>query len=276
MAAQRVVTRKNRMQRKRSTRTPALTVSGARARAKTHVRTARVLTLGAEELALPRGHVLFKAGDPPSSAYVVVSGCVKLVLPRRGSEPDKVVALLRPSQTFEASAVLLGDAHLVSAIVVTKARVVRIGREDLLRAMDSDPLLSHELTHALGHTVRELLGQLRGAAAGGTGAYRVVTFLLDQLADRPAAGEGKVKLSTSKRAVAARLQLSPEHLSRVLGRLVSLGLIAMDGPDIVVRDVAELRKHIGVTPGKGRSRPVKGRERRVSRSRTVLRRPRRP
>jgi CRP-like cAMP-binding protein len=231
--------------------------------------------LEADELALSRGHILFKAGDRAANAYVVVSGCVKLVLPRRSPEPDKVVALLGPGQTFEMSAVLVGDVHLVSAIVVTKARVARIGRQDLLGAMKSDPLLAHELTYALGRAVRDLLVQLRGAAAGGTGAYRVVTFLLEQLPDGRSRGVGKVRLSTSKRAIAGRLQLSPEHLSRVLSRLVSLGLIAMEGAEIVIRDIAELRDHIGLTPGTGRSQAEKRKERRVSRSRTLLRPPRR-
>jgi len=228
--------------------------------------------LGADELALPRGHVLFKAGDPASHGYAVVSGCVKLVLPRRNSESDKVVALLRPGQTFETSALLLGAPHLVSAIVATKAKVKRIAKQELLSALQSDPLLAHELTCALGRSVRDLLGQLRGAAATATGAYRVVTFLLEQLPDRLTAGRANVTLSTSKRAIAARLQLSPEHLSRVLSRLVSLGLIAMEGPDIVIRNVAQLREHVGMAPHTRRSPAVERRERRVSRSRTLLRR----
>jgi CRP-like cAMP-binding protein len=227
----------------------------------------RVLALAADQLELPRGHVLFIAGDRAPDVYVVLSGSVKLALPRRASEADTVVALLHPGEMCEASATLLGQPHLVSATAVTKVKLARVAREHLLRAMSTDRLLAYEVTQELSRTVHALLGHVRGSAAAGTGAYRLVTFLLQQLPDGVARGPVAITLPVSKRAIAARLQLTPEHLSRVLRRLVTVGLLSVDGPDVVIRHVAQLRSYVGAS-SKRASR--KAPERRVSRSRSLL------
>jgi CRP-like cAMP-binding protein len=218
----------------------------------------------AEHINLPRGRVLIQAGDPASAIYVVLSGCIKLALPRRGSEPQTVVALSRAGDMFDASAVFLDQPHLVSATAVKKSRVARVPKPEMLRAVEGDPALAHEVTRELSHNVHRLLAQVRGTAVAGTGAYKLVNFLLGELPSRLGAGPATITLPASKRAIAARLQLTPEHLSRVLGRLSALGLLSVDGPHITIRDVNALRTY--PQGGRRASRETRA-DRRVSRAR---------
>jgi CRP-like cAMP-binding protein len=54
-----------------------------------------------------------------------------------------------------------------------------------------------------------------------------------------------VTLPTSKAIVASRLNLTPEHFSRILHDLTEAGLIAVDGRDVKISDVTRLRNYTG-------------------------------
>jgi CRP-like cAMP-binding protein len=54
-----------------------------------------------------------------------------------------------------------------------------------------------------------------------------------------------VTLPTSKAIVASRLNVTPEHFSRILHDLVEAGLIEVDGRDMKIIDVEGLRNHRG-------------------------------
>jgi len=50
-----------------------------------------------------------------------------------------------------------------------------------------------------------------------------------------------VALPAAKKTVASRLNLSPEHLSRILGQLSAAGLIRVRGRTVEIPDTARLR-----------------------------------
>jgi CRP-like cAMP-binding protein len=59
------------------------------------------LSTHAELLDLPRGRVLFRAGDAPSGSYCVLSGAVRLTMPGRSSEQGTGVGLMRAGDVFD-------------------------------------------------------------------------------------------------------------------------------------------------------------------------------
>ena len=52
-------------------------------------------------------------------------------------------------------------------------------------------------------------------------------------------------LPTSKAVVASRLNLTPEHFSRILHELAGAGLVSVEGREVVIQDVARLRGYTG-------------------------------
>jgi CRP-like cAMP-binding protein len=54
-----------------------------------------------------------------------------------------------------------------------------------------------------------------------------------------------VTLPTSKAIVASRLNLTPEHFSRILHDLTQAGLIEVDGREVRIKDVTRLRAYSG-------------------------------
>ena len=79
-----------------------------------------------------------------------------------------------------------------------------------------------------------------------SGTQRVIGYLLRQDAG-PAGGGASytVTLPTSKAVVASRLNLTPEHFSRILHELASAGLVSVEGREVMIRDVARLRSYTG-------------------------------
>ena len=77
-----------------------------------------------------------------------------------------------------------------------------------------------------------------------SGTQRVIGYLLRQ-DDAQAADSGATKLTlpVSKAIVASRLNLTPEHFSRVLHELAEQGLIGIDGRNIEIRDLDRLRTY---------------------------------
>jgi len=79
-----------------------------------------------------------------------------------------------------------------------------------------------------------------------SGTQRVIGYLLRQ-DDAQAADTGPTTLTlpVSKAVVASRLNLTPEHFSRILHELQTLALIRVDGRDVHIDDIARLRAYEG-------------------------------
>ena len=74
-----------------------------------------------------------------------------------------------------------------------------------------------------------------------SGTQRVIGYLLRQDEEQAsAAAPYSVTLPTSKAIVASRLNLTPEHFSRILHDLTEAGLIAVEGREVLIKDVAEI------------------------------------
>jgi len=75
-----------------------------------------------------------------------------------------------------------------------------------------------------------------------TGRERVIGYLMRQEgAGDEADAPYSVSLPVSKAIVASRLNLTPEHFSRILHELAASGLIEVDGRDIRIADPRRLR-----------------------------------
>ncbi|HZO00421.1 MAG TPA: helix-turn-helix domain-containing protein, partial [Burkholderiales bacterium] len=74
-----------------------------------------------------------------------------------------------------------------------------------------------------------------------SGQDRVIGYLLAELPEDAANGEAEVHLTPGKSVLASRLNMTPEHFSRILHELATQGLIEVNGRSIRVPDVARLR-----------------------------------
>ena len=189
---------------------------------------------------LDKGQPLFQCGDPCTGFHVVVYGQVKLGFTSpQGTE--KVVEIIRAGQTFGEALMFLEKPYIVFAQALTDTMVLHVAKQAVLDELGRDAGFARRMLSGLS---RRLHGLVRDVEAYSlrSGQERVIGYLLADAADaNRLAGPVAVELTPGKSVIASRLNMTPEHFSRILHELVAAGLIQVNGRSIRVTDVARLR-----------------------------------
>jgi CRP/FNR family transcriptional regulator, transcriptional activator FtrB len=182
---------------------------------------------------LPRNAVLFEQGDEPEVLHLVLEG--RLGLQAQGEAGTRtIVEIFGPGEILLAPAVVLSLPYLASAVALTKVRVTmmpaKLFRDTLARSLP----LARATTELLARHWRLMVDQvvdlkLRDAE------QRVARFIARRVSEEE--GAAKVVLNEPRGAIAARLGMTPETLSRALAALEAKGKLrrAPDGATIADR-----------------------------------------
>jgi len=186
----------------------------------------------------PRGTVLSRQGEMLPGILVLACGSAKLSLRLRDGE-EKVVRFLSAGDTFGEAAAMHDRPCPVEAVALEDSMVVLLPPLPLLRLFEVDPQFARNLARTLADKFLNLLAELE-AALRYTALQRLAAYL-ESLAE-PNGGPGTwiARLPASKTAVAARLGITKETMSRLLRELVDRGLIVVDRRDIKLRDLQGL------------------------------------
>jgi CRP-like cAMP-binding protein len=202
------------------------------------------LAAGTTELFVPRGEIVFQRGDPCVGFHAVVYGQVKLsfVTPQGG---EKVVEIISPGFTFGEALMFMDKPYIVMAQALSDTLLLHVAKEAVFHGIEHDPGFARRMLAGLSRRVHALMADVESYSLQ-SGTQRVIGYLLRQEAE---GGEGQasytVRLPTSKSIVASRLNLTPEHFSRILHELVDHGLVAVEGRDVRIVDAQKLRDYTG-------------------------------
>jgi CRP-like cAMP-binding protein len=187
---------------------------------------------------LRRGEILFREGDAPSGFYVVVHGRVALTAGGANGR-ERVAEILGADRSFGEPIMFLDKPYIVGARALTDCLVLHVAKDALLAELERNPPLARRMIASLSAKLHST-AQESGLHALGTGSQRFAAWLLKSL---PPAAEGAaaVTLPAAKKTVASRLNLSAEHLSRILAQLSAAGLIRVRGRRVEIPDTARLR-----------------------------------
>ena len=183
------------------------------------------------------GELLFHEGEPCRAFYAIQSGAVKLYhIEADGRE--QVVHNLRAGDTFAEAALLSFGRFPVHAMVTEPStELIEIGGGRLLELFRSDARLAPAMVGSLCMRLQSLVERVEELSLVQAGA-RLARWLLRQ----PSQGSGElaVELSLAKKDLAAHLAMTPETLSRLLGRWQDAGWVRNERARIVLRDAASL------------------------------------
>jgi CRP-like cAMP-binding protein len=160
---------------------------------------------------LRREEVLFRRGEPPTGVYAVVYGQIALTARAPGGE--RVTDIIGPGRSFGEAILFLGKPTIVGAAALGDALVLHVAKEAIFAELERSPAFARRIIAALSAKLEATVRELDTYALGSSGR-RFAAWLL-----RTARGQPAVTLPASKRAVASRLNLSAEHLSRILREL---------------------------------------------------------
>jgi CRP-like cAMP-binding protein len=181
-----------------------------------------------------KGEAVFHAGDPCTGFHIVVYGQVKLGFhsPQGG---EKVIEIVVPGQSFGEALMFLEKPYIVFAHALQDTLLLHVAKHCVFSELERDPAFARKMLSGLS---RRLHGLVRDVEAYSlrSSAERVIGYLL-----RDEQAPAEVELSAGKSVVASRLNMTPEHFSRVLHDLAAAGLIEVDGRLVRILDSEGLR-----------------------------------
>lgn len=195
---------------------------------------------GTSEINAVRGDVIFRRGDPCLGFHVVVYGQVKLLFVSN-SGVERVVRLIGPGGGFGEALMFMGQDYIVNAEALRDTLLLHVGRDVLFNQIDRNPGVARKMLAGLSRRLHSLMGDVEAYTLH-TGAQRLITYLLREW-------HGEVgqpfRIEISKAVIASRLNLTPEHFSRILRELSDHGLIRVRGREYTILDPQNLKKYKG-------------------------------
>lgn len=202
------------------------------------------IAAGTQEVRIARGEILFRKGDACEGFHVVVYGQIKLAFTSH-SGAEKVVELMGTGQSFGEAVMFMEKPYPVYAQALADTMLLHIAKAVVFEEIERDPKFARRIIGGLSRRLHSLIADLESYSLL-SGAQRVIGYLLRYELDSGGTGESvKVTLPSSKGIIASRLNLTPEHFSRILHELTEAGLIAVDGRTVTILDLERLRTFEG-------------------------------
>ncbi len=196
---------------------------------------------GTQQVNVSRGQMLFQKGDPCHGFHLVVYGQIKLAFTSpQGAE--KVVEIVGPGQSFGEAIMFMEKPYIVFAQALADSLLLHVAKKTVFEELERDPLFAKKMIAGLARRLHGLIGDVEAYSLR-SGAQRVIGYLLREEDGEPAKHSVDVTLPTSKGTIASRLNLTPEHFSRILHELSEARLIRVEGRTVHILDVEMLQKY---------------------------------
>jgi CRP/FNR family transcriptional regulator, dissimilatory nitrate respiration regulator len=187
-----------------------------------------------------RAQMLFNRGDPCGGFHLVVYGHIKLAF-SSAQGADKVIEIIGPGMSFGEAVMFLGEPYPVYAQALADCLLLYISKQVVFEELERNPQFARKMLGGLSRRLHGLVSDVEAYTLR-SGAQRVIGYLLRDLRDATGKpNEGEVTLPIGKGVIASRLNLTPQHFSRILNDLTAQGLIAVEGRKVRIIDLDRLR-----------------------------------
>lgn len=186
-----------------------------------------------------KGRSIVECGDPCVGFHLVVYGQVKLGFTSpQGLE--KVVEIVRPGQSFGEALMFLDKPYIVFAQALEDTMLLHVAKHAVFEELARDPLFARRMLSGLSRRLHGLVRDVEAYTLR-SGQERVIGYLLGEIGESAESGAAEVQLTPGKSVIASRLNMTPEHFSRILHELSVEGLIEVSARTVRIPDLARLR-----------------------------------
>ncbi len=204
----------------------------------------RVAT-GTRRIYAQKGETLFRRGDPCEGFWILLYGQTKLFATSpQGME--KVIEIVGPGMTFGEAIMFMDMPYIVGAQTLSDSLLLLVAKSTVFAELESNTGFARKMLAGLSRRLHGLIKDVESYSMR-SGAERVIGYLMriDSNEGDDANAATAVTLPASKVTIASRLNLTPEHFSRILHDLSAAGLIEVDGKVIRVPNIQRLRDFQG-------------------------------
>ena len=195
---------------------------------------------GTRSVHASRGQTLFHKGDMPEGFHLVVYGQVKLAfISPQGA--DKVVEIIGPGMSFGEAVMFLESPHVVYAQTLADSLLLHVSKTVVFNELEHNANFARKMLGGLSRRLHGIISDVE-AYCMHSGAQRVIGYLLRDAEQVESNPQVDVMLPTNKGVIASRLNLTPQHFSRILHELTEAGLVSVEGRTIHIADIDRLRQ----------------------------------
>lgn len=187
-----------------------------------------------------RGEVIFRRGDPCAGFHIVIYGQIKLAFTSLDGN-EKVVEIIGPGHSFGEALMFMEKPYIVTAQALADSLLLHVSKQAVFDELERDPKFARKMLAGLSRRLHGLISDVEAYSLS-SGAQRVIGYLLKSDAQQDG---DQITLQFSKTVLASRLNLTPEHFSRILHDLAAKQLIGVDGRTITILDIEKLRAYEG-------------------------------
>lgn len=186
--------------------------------------------------------IFLQQGQTAKEFFLVISGELKLALTSRTGQ-EKVLHLLRPGDTFaEALMFLEKPKYPATATALSPCKVMAFPNELYRAIIAISPDACFGMLGEYSMRIRQLVSEIEFLTTHNA-TFRVIRYLLNEI-PRSYLGATSVELRTPKHAIASRLSITPETLSRILAKLRRDGIIEISEKHVTLHDTDWMRKFV--------------------------------
>lgn len=174
---------------------------------------------------LEAGQRLFSRGDPGDACYLLISGEIEAVMSKADGR-ETWLATIGPGMPVGELAVLDGEPRSADLTATRRSKLVRIGREPFLRALQDEPAAAIALLATVAYRLRATDTLLEEASAVSL-PCRLSRLLLAERSSRT---------TLTQTALARRIGASRERINRTLSDWRKRGWVEVDRTGIHIRN----------------------------------------
>jgi len=190
-------------------------------------------------LHVEKGQTICHTGDPCTGFHLVVYGQVKLGF-TSPQGVEKVIEIVRPGQSFGEALMFLDAPYIVFAQALADSLLLHVARRAVLDELARDAGFALRMLSGLSRRLHGLVRDVEAYTLRSS-HERVIGYLLAEAPEDAAGAPVEVHLTAGKSVIASRLNMTPEHFSRILHELGHDGVIEIHGRTVRIPDVGRLR-----------------------------------
>jgi len=184
-----------------------------------------------------KNQTLFLEGDPAQAFFMVVSGKIK-IFKLSGEGKEYIIHIHREGDIIAEAAIFDKKSFPANCNAVDDSLVVSIPKTDFINLINTSPSIAIKFMSAYSKRLREFVSVIE-ELSGSDVRKRFARYIINNLDKN--SSKPIVKLSISKKELAAMLGTVPETISRTIAILKKQGIIDTKNKDIVITNINKLK-----------------------------------
>ena len=189
---------------------------------------------------LEKNEYLFRQGQSSQGFYIVQRGAINVHRVNAAGK-EQVIHLFRTGESMAEASLATATGYPADARAVETTQVLLIQKSGILELIKAQPELALRMLSSMALHLRVLVGQIEDISLKNV-ETRLANWLLKRCPEPDSPRPVCVKLTSTKRVLAAELGTVSETLSRTFSKFREQKLITVKGSNVTVLNPANLRQ----------------------------------